>query len=155
MQLAASVLRPAVRIEPVNEQQDRSESSSSDDTEEEGDARPSGGVDDLTHLDSPELYEAVLFSSNGREHAFFSPKGDPVSFRDALKRDDAEEWTEAALAELLAHLRNGTRTVVELPPGKAAIGSRWVFKLKLNPDGTVDCYKTCASPRASNTARGT
>ena len=152
MQPAASVLRPAVQIEPVNEQQDRSESSSSDDTEEEGDARPSGGVDDLTHLDSPEpwdaqeeegeeVYEAVLFSSNGREHAFFSPKGDPVSFRDALKRDDAEEWTEAALAELLAHLRNGTWTVVELPPGKAAIGSRWVFKLQRNPDGTVDRYK--------------
>ena len=65
-----------------------------------------------------EAREAVLFSTNGREHAFFTPQGDPVSFRDALSRADAEEWTEAALAELLAHLRNGTWTVVELPPGK-------------------------------------
>lgn len=91
--------------------------------------------------ETEEAREAVLFSTNGREHAFFSPQGDPVSFRDALTRADAEEWTEAALAELLAHLRNGTWTVVELPPGKVAIGSRWVFKLKRNPDGTVDRYK--------------
>ena len=42
---------------------------------------------------------------------------------------------------MLAHLRNGTWTVVELPPGKVAIGSRWVFKLKRNPDGTIDRYK--------------
>ena len=26
-------------------------------------------------------------------------------------------------------------------PGKAAIGSHWVFKLKRNPDGTIDRYK--------------
>ena len=31
--------------------------------------------------------------------------------------------------------------MVELPPGKVAIGSRWVFKLKRNPDGTIDRYK--------------
>ncbi|KZV60378.1 hypothetical protein PENSPDRAFT_717919, partial [Peniophora sp. CONT] len=81
-----------------------------------------------------EVREVVLFSTNGKEHAFFVPQGDPVSFRDALSRADAEQWTEVALAELLAHLRNGTWTVVELPPGKVAIGSRWVFKLKINPD---------------------
>lgn len=83
----------------------------------------------------------MLFSTNGKEHAFFTPQGDPVSFRDTLSRADAEQWTEAALAELLAHLRNGTWTVVELPPGKVDIISRLVFKLKINPDGTIDRYK--------------
>ena len=53
----------------------------------------------------------MLFSTNGREHTFITPQGDPVSFRDALTRADTAEWTEVALAELLVHLRNGTWTV--------------------------------------------
>ena len=85
-----------------------------------------------SRYDSPEEWEddptedqrdAVLFSSQGKEHAFFSPQGDPRSFREALQRADAAEWTDAALEELAAHLRNGTWTVVDLPPGKVAIGS--------------------------------
>jgi hypothetical protein len=30
---------------------------------------------------------------------------------------------------------------VKLPPGHKAIGSKWVFKVKRNPDGTVERYK--------------
>lgn len=31
--------------------------------------------------------------------------------------------------------------MVSLPPGRKAIGSKWVFKIKRNPDGTVQRYK--------------
>ena len=30
---------------------------------------------------------------------------------------------------------------MQLPPGRKAIGCRWVFKLKRKPDGSVDRYK--------------
>ncbi|KAL2232701.1 UNVERIFIED_CONTAM: Retrovirus-related Pol polyprotein from transposon TNT 1-94 [Sesamum indicum] len=43
--------------------------------------------------------------------------------------------------ELRALENNDTWEVTSLPAGKKAIGSRWVFKLKLNPDGSVDRYK--------------
>ena len=30
---------------------------------------------------------------------------------------------------------------ITVPPGKVAIGSRWVFKLNRNLDGAIDRYK--------------
>ena len=114
-QPATSNLRPAERIVEVNEDQARSDSSSEDAAEQEGDSgeeeaaspRSDSSGEPWDDDDTEEVRQAVLFSTNGGEHAFFTPQGDPVSFRDALTRADAAEWTEAALAELLAHLRNG------------------------------------------------
>lgn len=43
--------------------------------------------------------------------------------------------------ELDALEQNRTWTITPLPPGKKAIGCRYVFKVKLNSDGTIDRYK--------------
>jgi hypothetical protein len=43
--------------------------------------------------------------------------------------------------EMDAHLQNGTWELVELPPGRKIIGSRWVFIVKRNSDGSIDKYK--------------
>ena len=43
--------------------------------------------------------------------------------------------------ELCALESNNTWEVVELPPGKQAIVSKWVFKIKHKADGTIDKYK--------------
>jgi hypothetical protein len=40
------------------------------------------------------------------------------------------------------HLENGTWKLVKPPPGRKEIGSKRVFKVKRNPDGTVKRYKT-------------
>jgi len=66
---------------------------------------------------------------------------EPKTLADAMSRPDAESWIAAALAEIEAHLTNGTWELAQLPPGRRAIGSRWVFKLKRKPDGSVDKYK--------------
>ncbi|KAL0294456.1 UNVERIFIED_CONTAM: Retrovirus-related Pol polyprotein from transposon RE1 [Sesamum calycinum] len=44
-------------------------------------------------------------------------------------------------AELKALENNHTWELVPLPPGNMAIGCRWVFKLKLKADGSVDRHK--------------
>ena len=36
---------------------------------------------------------------------------------------------------------NNVWIVVDLPPGKKAVGSKWVFKLKKLPDGSIDRFK--------------
>ncbi|MCO5552696.1 hypothetical protein L7F22_006213 [Adiantum nelumboides] len=40
-----------------------------------------------------------------------------------------------------ALIENGTWTLCDLPPGKKAIGTKWVYKLKRKPDGEIDRYK--------------
>ena len=66
---------------------------------------------------------------------------EPRTLADALSRPDAELWIATALAEIEAHLTNGTWELAQLPPGRRAIGSRWVFKVKRKPDGSIDKYK--------------
>ena len=38
-------------------------------------------------------------------------------------------------------METGTFEPVQLPPGRKAIGCRWVFKLKCKADGSIDRYK--------------
>ena len=38
-------------------------------------------------------------------------------------------------------MKNGTWSLVDLPVGKKAIDTKWVFKLKHKPDGSIECYK--------------
>ncbi|KAL0355689.1 UNVERIFIED_CONTAM: hypothetical protein Sradi_4015800 [Sesamum radiatum] len=42
--------------------------------------------------------------------------------------------------ELQTLEQNGTWEFTSFPPIKRTIGFRWVFKLKLNPNGNIDCY---------------
>jgi len=73
----------------------------------------------------------------------FSTSADlePRSLRDALTRADGAKWVEAAMKEIEAHVENGTWELAQLPPGKRAIGSRWIFKVKRTPEGLIDKYK--------------
>ena len=63
---------------------------------------------------------------------------EPQSYTEAA-RDPL--WQQAMDAELSALHRTGTWDLVMLPPGKKAIGSRWVYKIKTNSDGSVERYK--------------
>ncbi|PWA96217.1 hypothetical protein CTI12_AA041970 [Artemisia annua] len=63
---------------------------------------------------------------------------EPKSFTQASKNP---RWKEAVDKELHALHLNHTWEVVTLPIGKRAIGSKWVFRIKLHSDGTVEKYK--------------
>ena len=46
--------------------------------------------------------------------------------------------------ELNSLEQHGTyKWVKQLPPGRKAMGYKWVFKLKLNPDNSIAWYKVC------------
>src|ERR1700712_3703123 len=84
-------------------------------------------------IEDADLAYEVAYSSHSA--------AEPLSYSEALRRPDAEQWKQAALEELNAHSTNGTWELVPRPTGKKIIGSKWVFKVKRNADGSVECYK--------------
>ena len=50
-------------------------------------------------------------------------------------------WHNAMKIEFEALLNNNTWTLVHLPPNRNAIGCKWVFRVKENPDGSINKYK--------------
>ncbi|KAL2928646.1 Retrovirus-related Pol polyprotein from transposon RE2 [Bienertia sinuspersici] len=63
---------------------------------------------------------------------------EPRSFREAMQD---EGWREAMQKEIRALEDNNTWEMTDLPTGKKALGSRWVYKVKYNADGTVERLK--------------
>jgi hypothetical protein len=66
---------------------------------------------------------------------------EPKTLAKALRCPDGDKYLDSAIAEIKAHLENGTWELARLPRGKRAIGSRWVFKIKRKADGSIDKYK--------------
>ncbi|CAI7932777.1 unnamed protein product [Closterium sp. NIES-54] len=77
--------------------------------------------------------------------AFFSPAempGEPATLKEALESSDAKEWKKAMESELKSIEENGTWELVELPEGRKAITSKWLFKIKSDADGKIERYKS-------------
>ena len=45
--------------------------------------------------------------------------------------------------EITALEQNNTWTLTPLPFGKIPIGCKWVYRIKYNPDGTIERHKAC------------
>ncbi|CAI7781461.1 unnamed protein product [Closterium sp. NIES-53] len=76
---------------------------------------------------------------------FFSPvemPGEPATLKEALESSDAEEWKKAMESELKSIEENGTWELVELPEGRKAITSKWLFKIKSDADCKIERYKS-------------
>lgn len=58
----------------------------------------------------------------------------PKTIGEALNHS---RWRDAMIDEINALDHNNTWELVELPVGKKAIGCKWVFTVKVNPDGSV------------------
>lgn len=63
---------------------------------------------------------------------------EPVTIEQAFT---SKEWTLVAQQEYEALMKNHTWDLVPLPADRKAVGCKWLFKLKKNPDGTIARYK--------------
>lgn len=50
--------------------------------------------------------------------------------------------------------KNGTWTIEDLLPGKKPIGSKWVYKIKYNSDGTIELHKAQVVARGDTRVEG-
>lgn len=63
---------------------------------------------------------------------------EPLNHEEAMKD---EKWVKAMKEELRAIENNETWVLVNLLDHKKSIAVKWVYKIKLNLDGTVNKYK--------------
>lgn len=63
---------------------------------------------------------------------------EPTGYHEAK---DSECWQEAMKNETDALKSNETWILVDLLKGKKPIGCKWVYKTKLNADGSIERYK--------------
>ena len=66
------------------------------------------------------------------------PITEPTSYKIASQDP---KWVHAMQQELQALSANNTWLLVDLPTNKKPIGSKWVYKIKLHADGSIERYK--------------
>jgi len=71
-------------------------------------------------------------------HAQLEQYTEPKSYEEAAKKP---EWIQAMQKEIEALNNNNTWDLVDLPAGKRTISSKWVYKVKLKSDGTLERFK--------------
>ncbi|KAH9071839.1 hypothetical protein Ae201684P_020098 [Aphanomyces euteiches] len=87
---------------------------------------------------------AASMTINGIEFACSAmapPVDVPQSHREAMAMKDHYEWAKAEQTELQQLREAGTWKLVDLPPGRKSIGSRWTYAKKTNAAGEVVRYK--------------
>ena len=76
---------------------------------------------------------------------------EPTSFKEAVKDP---RWIETMQSEIKALEENSTWSVVDLPPGKKAIGCKWVYKIKYKATGEIERFKARLVAKVYNQKEG-
>lgn len=66
---------------------------------------------------------------------------EPKSYKEAVALPQSKEWQKAMQEEIDAIENNDTWELVSLPPGRKAVGCKWVYKIKCNADKSIARYK--------------
>ena len=103
---------------------------------------PRTSLEDLSAL----LTSIEEEGDEGEDHEDFAlvvnSVGDmPTSFKSAMESSDASKWKEACDSEFESLKKNKTWDLVPLPPGRKAITSKWVFKVKETVEGLIERHK--------------
>jgi len=77
---------------------------------------------------------------------------EPQTYKQAIR---FPHWQKAIDDELAAMDVNNTWSITHLPPGKKSISCKWLFKLKLNSDGTIVKHKARLVARGFTQQYGT
>lgn len=66
---------------------------------------------------------------------------EPTTYEEVLKRSDKNQWLNAMKSEYQSLIENSTWDLVQLPPNRKTIKSKWVYKLKKDAAGNISKYK--------------
>lgn len=60
---------------------------------------------------------------------------EPLTVKEALSREDKDNWKEAMKKEMDSMYENKVWKLVDKPPGAKIVGNKWIFKYKYDADG--------------------
>ena len=69
-------------------------------------------------------------------YLLLSDGGEPESYDEALRVDDASKWELAMKDEIKSLNTNKTWELAKLPMGKKALSNKWVYRIKEEHDGS-------------------
>jgi hypothetical protein len=91
----------------------------------------------------PNNTDSIFHANSNHEitAALADTQDDPKTLKEARSRSDWQRWKEAMDKEIETLQKAGTWTTVPQPRDKNVVGSKWVFRVKRNADGSIDKYK--------------
>lgn len=92
-------------------------------------------------LNPSEMEESMTTYASAFTASHMPIPKEPRTLAEARKGPDADKWERAAKKEFDALIENGTWKYVDRPTGAPILQGKWVFKVKLNPDGTIEKHK--------------
>lgn len=130
---------PAQDEEEKNEElnEEESEMVPESEAEEESHQESERSLRDRLTLKKPTRFWDYIMTAE----EFLSEIEVPETFENALGSKQSAEWRNAMDREMASLRENHTWEKQALPDGAKAIPCKWVFRVKTNPDGTVDKFK--------------
>jgi hypothetical protein len=105
-----------------------------------------------TNFPLSQVLSYSLLSPNYKSFVFnASTIHEPSTYNEASK---SPHWCEVMTAEITALETNQTWFLTSLPPGKTPIGCKWVYKVKLRSNGTLERYKARLVAKGYNQQEG-
>ncbi|CAH9115649.1 unnamed protein product [Cuscuta europaea] len=99
------------------------------------------GSDFLTYLVEFDSNILTCMVENEPDFLTCLVENEPRTYTEAVTSTEGPMWKEAIKSEVDSILKNHTWELVDLPPGCKPLGSKWIFKRKMKPDGSIDKYK--------------
>ena len=82
----------------------------------------------------PDYYGVWVYTATEQQE-------EPHTVSEALSSTEKDQWKSAMQMEMDSIHSNDVWDLVELPAHRKAIGSKWVFRKKMNADGSIERYK--------------
>ncbi len=132
-----------VNVEPSREEDSEVEPKQGDASENEDEAQSNNeqvAVQEDIALRRSER-EKVAPNRYGEWVYITCENSEPRSFKEAMKSIKNDKWQDAMKREMNSLHENDVWELVSLPSERKCVGSKWVFKEKLGPDGKTERYK--------------
>ena len=88
-----------------------------------------------------EWWKIPTTENNDFIQANFASLDTPSITSEALQGPQAKQWQEAMNLEMESISKNNTWSLTELPPERKPIDCKWLFKLKLKEDRSIEKFK--------------